>query len=363
MGDLSSMKSAPEPAQIVDVAKMPPEAQEKAREIAKTINFEDSNAVIQYGIGAQTKISGFADTILDQVRNKDSGYVGEALAALMLNVKSVDVAGLQKDPGLLGKMFGGLKAQFAKFMTRYEKLSTQIDRTVQELEKARMQLLKDIALLDTMYAKNGEYLKDLDIYIAAGQIKLEQARTEMLPELMKKAEASNDPADAQRLQDFNQFLARFEKKLHDMKLSRMISIQTGPQIRLIQNNDEALVEKIQSSVINTIPLWKNQIVIAISLFRQKGALELQRAVTDTTNDLLAKNAEMLKQGSIDIARESERGIVDIETLAKVNDDLIATIDETLRIQQEGRAKRAEAETTLVKLEDDLKTRLKTIQGA
>ena len=363
MGDLSSQMAASTAVQIVDVSKMAPEAQARAQEIAKSINFEDSNAITQYGVGAQAKIGSFADTILQEVRNKDSGYVGEALSGLMMHVKGVDVGGLQKDPGMFGKMFGGLKAQFTKFMSRYEKLSTQIDRTVQELEKARMQLLKDITLMDSMYAKNGEYLKELDIYIAAGQIKLEQARTQILPELMKKAEASNDPLDAQRLQDFNQFLTRFEKKLYDMKLSRMISIQTGPQLRLIQNNDQALVEKIQSSIINTIPLWKSQIIIAISLFRQKGALELQREVTNTTNDLLTKNSEMLKQGSIDIARESERGIVDIESLTKVNNDLISTIEETLKIQQEGKAKRAEAEVQLVQLEEDLKTRLKSVQGA
>ena len=363
MSDLSSQISQSTAIQIVDVSKMPAEAQTKAMEIAKGINLEDSQAVIQYGVGAQTKISGFADTILQEIRNKDAGYVGETLAVLMGHIKNIDASGLQKDPGFLGKLFGGIKAEVNKFMTRYEKLSTQIDRTVQELEKTRMQLIKDITLLDTLYVKNGEYLKELDIYIAAGQIKLEQAKTEILPELQKKAAESNDPADAQRVQDFNQFMNRFEKKLYDMKLSRMISIQTGPQIRLIQNNDQTLVEKIQSSIINTIPLWKNQIVIAISLFRQKGALETQRKVTDTTNDLLAKNSEMLKTGSIEVAKESERGIVEIETLAKVNNDLIATIEETLKIQAEGKQKRAAAEVELSKMEEDLKTRLKTLPSA
>ncbi len=363
MSDLSSQIQQSTAVQIVDLAKMPVEAQTKAAEIAKSINLEDSQAVIQYGVGAQTKISGFADTILQEIRNKDSGYVGETLAVLMGHIKNVDASGLQKDPGFFGKIFGGIKAEVNKFMTRYEKLSTQIDRTVQELEKARMQLIKDITLLDTLYQKNGEYLKELDIYIAAGQIKLEQARTELLPALKAKAEASNDPIDAQRVQDFNQFMNRFEKKLYDMKLSRMISIQTGPQIRLIQNNDQTLVEKIQSSIINTIPLWKSQIVIAISLFRQKGALELQREVTNTTNDLLTKNSEMLKLGSIEVAKESERGIVEIETLAKVNNDLISTIEETLKIQAEGKQKRAAAETELVKMEEDLKTRLKTLPSA
>lgn len=361
MGDLVNQTQSTA-LQIVDIKAMPPEAVQKASEIAQTINLEDSQAIIQFGVGAQAKIAGFADTILGEVRNKDSGFVGETLQGLMLNIKGVDVDALARDPGFFGKLVGGLKAQFTKFMSRYEKLSTQIDRTVSELEKARMQLIRDITMLDNLYAKNSEYLRDLDIYIAAGQIKLEQAKTEVLPVLVKKAEETKDPMDAQKLQDFNQFVNRFEKKLHDMKLSRMICIQTGPQIRLIQNNNQALVEKIQSSIINTIPLWKNQIVIAISLFRQKGALELQRNVTDTTNELLTKNSEMLKTGSVEIARENERGIVDIETLKKVNTDLISTIDETLKIQAEGRQKRAVAEQELVKMEGELKDRLRSVQG-
>lgn len=347
--------------QIVDISKLSPDAVAKARAVADTIRLDDSNAVVQYGVGAQAKIAGFADTILTEIRNKDAGYVGETLTDLMVKIKGVDVGGLGKDPGFLGKLFGGLKAQFAKFMSRYESLATQIDKTVAELEKSRMQLLRDITMLDGLYTKNTEYLQELDIYIAAGQMKLEQARIEILPELQKKASESNDPVDGQKLQDFNQFLNRFEKKLHDMKLSRMISIQTGPQIRLIQNNNQTLVEKIQSSIVNTMPLWKNQIIIAISLFRQKGSLELQRSVTDTTNELLSKNSEMLKQGSIEIAKESERGIVELETLQKVNTDLITTIEETLKIQQEGKQKRAAAEIELVKMEEDLKSRLKTLQ--
>jgi len=360
MGDLANQSGTA--LQIVDLNTLSPETLAKAQEIAKSIDLNDSQAVVQYGVGAQAKIAGFADTMLNEVRNKDSGYVGETLQNLMLHIKGVDIDSLSKDPGLFSKLLGGLKAQFTRFMSRYEKLSTQIDRTLSELEKARMQLLRDITMLDSLYVKNTEYLADLDIYIAAGQIKLDQARKEVLPALEKKANESNDPVDAQKLQDFNQFLNRFEKKLHDMKLSRMISIQTGPQIRLIQNNNQTLVEKIQSSIINTIPLWKNQIVIAISLFRQKGALALQKEVTDTTNELLMKNSEMLKQGSLDIARESERGIVDIETLQKVNTDLVSTLEETLKIQAEGRQKRQAVEGELAKLEGELKQRLKTLQS-
>jgi len=224
-----------------------------------------------------------------------------------------------------------------------------------------MQLLKDIALLDNMYEKNQEYLKNLDLYIAAGQIKLKELQEKTIPEMKAKADASNDPADAQKFQDLAMAVNRFEKKVHDMKLSRMIAIQTAPQVRMIQGSNQTLVEKIQTSILNTIPLWKNQIVIAITLFRQNKALKLQKEITKTTNDLLSKNAELLKQSSIDIAKETERGIVDIETLKKVNNDLITTIEETLKIQAEGRVKRAQAEKELIKLETDLKQKLTTVK--
>lgn len=348
---------------VVEFAKLPPDAQNRARDIATQINVEDTQAVVQYGVGAQANISGFADTILNEIRNKDSGYVGEVLGGLVGKIREVDVGSLSSSEGFFGKLFGGIKRRIMNFIARYEKLSTQIDRIVNELETARMNLLKDISLLDNLYEKNVAYLQDLDIYVAAGQIKIQELRETKLPELQKKAEESNDPVDAQRLQDFAQMLNRFEKKLHDLLLSRMISIQTSPQIRLIQNNNQTLVEKIQSSILNTIPLWKNQIIIAISLFRQKKALEIQREVTDTTNELLAKNSEMLKETSVGIARESERGIVEIETLKKVNGDLISTIEETLQIQKEGRQKRAAVEQELVKLEGELKTKLKQVDTA
>jgi len=225
-----------------------------------------------------------------------------------------------------------------------------------------MQLLKDVTMFDNLYEKNLEYLKELDLHIIAGQLKLKEVQDTILPQLKAKAEQSGDPVDAQRFQDMNQMANRFEKKIHDMKLSRMIAIQTSPQIRLIQGNNQVLVEKIQSSILNTIPLWKNQIIIAIGLFKQKKALKLQQEVTATTNELLAKNAEMLKDSSIQVARESERGIVDIETLKKVNNDLISTIEETLKIQQEGKQKRQQAETELIQLESDLKKKLVDIKG-
>ena len=347
---------------VVDISRFSEADQAKAREMADRIDVTDTQAVIQFGVGTQAKIGNFADTILTEIRAKDTGYVGEALSDLVATVKEVDVGRLSSEGGGLSKLFGGLVRRIQKFLARYQKLSTHIDTVVNQLDTARMTLLKDVTMMDNLHEKNLEYLKELDLLIAAGQVKIEQIRNEMIPALRKQAEESGDPADAQRLQDMNQLLNRFEKKIHDLLLSRMISIQTAPQIRLIQNNNQTLVEKIQSSILNTIPLWKNQIVIALSLFRQKKALELQREVTDTTNDLLVKNSEMLKQGSIDIAKESERGIVELETLQKVNTDLISTIEETLRIQSEGRVKRQAAERELVRMEGELKTRLASINS-
>lgn len=347
---------------LVDIKSLEPNVQARAREVAATIDVSDRQTIVQYGVGPQRRISDFADTILAEVRTKDGGHAGEILGGLVTKIRDVDVKSLSAEPGRLARLFGGVKRKIERFMQRYESLATQIDTVVRELEQARMGLLRDIATLDSLYEKNLEYLQELNVYIAAGKLKLEEVRNNVIPEYEKKARESQDPADAQRLQDLNQLVNRFEKKLHDMQLSRMVAIQSSPQIRLIQGNNETLVEKIQSSVLTTIPLWKNQIVIAIGLFRQKKALELQQQVTNTTNDLLKRNSEMLKQGSLDVARESERGIVEIETLQKVNNDLISTIEETLQIQKEGRVKRAEAEVELRKMESELKNRLRRVSA-
>lgn len=326
----------------------------KAQEIAKGISVDDSQSIIQFGVGAQSKISGFADTMLGQIRSHDTGYVGENLTELMFKIKDVKVDSLSpQNQGWLSNIIGGVQ----RFMARYEKLETQIEKIINALGDARMKLLRDITMLDQLYDKNIDYLKELDLYIAAGQLKIDELRTTKLPELEELVKTSNDPADSQKLNDFNQFLNRFEKKVYDLKLSRMIAIQTAPQVRLIQNNDQALVEKIQSSIMTTIPLWKSQIVIAISLLRQKKAVEIQKSVTDATNELLTKNSDMLKQGTIAVATEMERGIVEIETLKKVNEDLLSTIEETIRIQKEGKTKRAQAEAELVQIESDLKKKL------
>jgi uncharacterized protein YaaN involved in tellurite resistance len=360
---MSNEESNEEVPQIVNLEDLSPTERQQAEAIANQMEIDDPNAVTQFGVGAQKKVAGFADTILGEIRSKDAGYVGDTLTNLVVSIKEVGVdkiteKGYSKGVPILKRLVRAVR----KFTARYNKMSTTIEKITSELEKARMNLLKDITMLENLFKKNEEYLGELDIYIAAGQIKLEEAKKKILPELKQKADETNDPTDVQRLQDFAQFINRFEKKLHDLKLSRMVSLQTGPQIRLIQNNNQTLVEKIQSSIMTTIPLWKNQIVIAISLFRQQKALEVQRQVTDTTNELLKKNAEMLKEGTVETAKESERGIIEIETLQKVNADLISSIEETLRIQEEGRTKRQQAEAELKQMEEELKTKLKEVES-
>jgi len=339
--------------------EMTPEERQQVLDLAAQIDISDSQSVIQYGNLAQSEISKFSDAMLDQIRAKDSGEVGEALTELLVKVQDVNVDSL--DPNQKGfslsKLFGGLKKETQKFISRYDKISVQIEKIVDQLDRAKLQLIRDITTLDTMYEKNLEYLKQLDIYIMAGTLKLKDLNDKVMPELKEKAQRTGDAMDAQKVKDMAELISRFEKKIHDLKLSRMIAIQSAPQIRLIQNNDQTLVEKIQSSIMNTIPLWKNQMAIAITMLRQQSALQLQRDVTNATNNLLARNSEMLKTSSIEIARENERGIVDIQTLKKVNEDLIVTLEETLKIQQEGREKRAQVEMELRTMENDLKNKL------
>ncbi len=343
--------------EIAPYSKLSAEEKQKVNEIAAGINVSDSDAVVQYGVSVQSDISEFSDSVLKRVASSESGYVGEVLSDLMVKVKAVDVDDIAGKKGFLSQAFANMKNRFNRFMARYQKLGTQIDAIISSLEDAKAGLIDDIALLDTLHGKNLLFMKDLEYYITAGEMKVADLRDKTLPELQAKAKASGDQMDAQNFNDMKQLVDRFEKKIHDLRLSRMITVQTAPQLRLIQHNDQVLVEKIQSSILNTIPLWKNQIVIAISLYRQQAALTLQKEVTDTTNELLIKNAELLKENTIGTAAEAERGIVDLETLQKVNQDLIDTIDETLRIQAEGRAKRAAAQIELEKLEDILKDKL------
>ena len=345
------------------VEELTPEQRARVEELKNSIDLMDSQTALQYGIGAQRNISSFSDNILTQVRSKDSGYVGELMSDLVLKVKDVGVD--QLDDGILDKIpfLKNASRAVKKFMQRYEKLEVQIDSIEQQLEQARMQMLKDVAMFDGLYEKNLEYFQELQIYIAAGEEKLKELRETTLPRLHEEASAKGDPMSAQAVRDFEDTVNRFEKKIHDLKLSKTIAIQTAPQIRLIQNNDKMLVDKIQTAVLSTIPLWKSQVVIARGLHRQETVLQMQRSVTDATNTLLTKNAELLKQNSVDVAKESERGIVDLETLKKVNADLISTIEETIKIQQEGRAARQNAEVELAGIEERLKqTMLSAVQN-
>ncbi|HMV42306.1 MAG TPA: toxic anion resistance protein [Leptospiraceae bacterium] len=346
--------------QVESIENLPKEDQQKIIDLAKQINIEDTQSVLQYGSQSQKKISEFSDQILNQIRAKDAGETGKILTDLMLKVKEMDVESLSDEDSFISKipLIGSLVKSSQKFIAQYDTLSEQIEKIIDELHKSRMILLKDITLFDTMYAKNLDYFKELNQYILAGEMKLAELKEKELPKYKEKAEKSNDPVDAQKYQDYMQLLNRFEKKLHDLKLTKMLSLQTGPQIRLIQNSNQVLVEKIQSSIINTIPLWKNQLVIAIGLLRQKKALGVQKEVTSVTNELLSKNSEMLKQGTIEVAKEAEKGILEIETLKKINTDLIFTLDETLKIQTEGRQKRQAVEVELAKMEEEIKDKLK-----
>lgn len=339
------------PAQPVE-RPLTPEELQKVEEIRKSIDLTDTSAIVQYGTGAQKDISSFSDDILSKVRSKDTGEAGELMRNLLVKVNDVGVSDLTKN-----SIFGSIRSKLKKFEARYQKMEGRIDEIETNLDKQRVTLLHDINMYDTMYDKNLEYFKELDLYIKAGEEELSHVQTEVIPKLREQVAQSTDPMAPQVVKDYEDAANRFEKKIYDLKLSRTISLQMAPQIRLIQSNDRELAEKIQTSILNTIPIWKNQIVLAIGLARQKDALEMQRAVTDTTNEMLKKNAELLKQNSVEVAKESERGIVDIETLEKVNTDLIDTINETIEIHKKGHEQRVAAEQKLVEIEGDLKKTL------
>lgn len=355
---MSGKPDTPPAVESIQEEKLSPEQLARVEEIKNSIDLTDSQAALQYGVGAQRSIAGFADNILSQVRSKDSGYVGELMSDLVIKVKDVGVDKLNED-SFADKIpfFRTASRSLKKFMQRYEDLEVQIDRIEGELEKARMEMLKDVTMFDGLYEKNLEYYQELQIYIAAGEEKLKELREDTIPRLRDQARQKGDPMSAQLVSDFEDTVNRFEKKVHDLKLSRTIAIQTAPQIRLIQNNDKLLVDKIQTAVLNTIPLWKSQIVIALGLHRQNKALKIQREVTDTTNRLLEKNSELLRQNTVETAREAERGIADLDTLKKVNSNLIATIEDAIKIQQEGRTARQNAEAELASIEEKLKQTL------
>lgn len=330
-------------------------------EFNKKVNIENTTQILQYGSQAQNKISRFSDSVLEDVKTRQAGEVGDLLANLVAEIKSFDAEVASNNATGLAKLFYSAKKQLDKIIAKYGKIEINIDKIETALEQHRMQMLKDIAIFDKMYEKNLEYFKEISLYIIAGERKLEELRNVTLPELVKKAQESGEQLDTQKVQDMENMISRFEKKIYDLKTTRIISIQMAPQIRLLQNNESELVEKIQSSLINTIPLWKNQIVIALGINNAKQALGAQKAVTDLTNNMLQKNSEILKQGSIEIAEESERAIVDVATLQNTNKDIIETLDKIIEIHENGRQKRMEAEKELVSIEKELKEKMLEIK--
>ena len=333
------------------------EEKDAIEEFNKKINVEDATQILQYGAKAQTKISQFSDSVLEDVKTRSTGEVGDLLADLVGEIRSFDSDIANTNKTGLGKLFNSAKKQLEKLIAGYDKIEVNIDKIEASLEKHRLQMLKDITIFDTMYEKNLEYFKELSLYIIAGEKKIEELRNVTLPELQKKAQESGEQLDAQKVNDMENMINRFEKKIYDLKTTRIISIQMAPQIRLLQNNEAELVEKIQGSLTNTIPLWKNQMVLALGINNAKQAIGAQKAVTDLTNSMLQKNSEILKQGSIEIAEESERAIVDVATLQKTNKDIIDTLDQVIQIHENGRVKRQEAEVELANIEKELKEKM------
>ena len=352
---------APEPAKKeadpveMDERLLTEEEKKAVEEFSKKIDIGDSNLVLQYGAAAQKNIASFSESALNSVRTKDLGEIGKSLSDLVVELKGF---GQEEDEkkGLFG-LFKKSGNKIESLKAQYSKVETNVDRIANELEQHQVTLLKDVAMFDQMYELNLKYYKELTMYILAGKKRLAAVRAGELEELRKQAEASGAQEDAQRYNDMVQMCERFEKKLHDLELTRMISIQMGPQTRLLQNNDTLMVEKIQSSLVNTIPLWKSQMVLALGMEHSRQATAAQSAVTEMTNELLKKNADMLKTGTIATAKEAERSIVDIETLKHTNEQLISTLDEVLNIQRDGAAKRKAAEVELGKIEGELKQKL------
>lgn len=349
--------TVPEKKEVLDESMLSEEEKAQVEAFARQIDITNSNVILQYGAGTQKKMADFSETALNNVKSKDLGEVGELLSGVVTELKDFDEEESKGFFGLFKKTSNKLEAMKAK----YAKAETNINEICKVLEGHQVQLLKDVAVLDKMYELNLTYFKELSMYILAGKKKLQEVRSTQLQELIAKAQASGLPEDAQAAKDLDAMCNRFEKKIHDLELTRTISMQTAPQIRLVQSNDTLMVEKIQSTVVNTIPLWKSQMVLALGVEHSAQAAEAQRQVTDMTNELLRKNAEKLKLATVEVSQESERGIVDIETLKATNENLISTLDEVMRIQQEGRVKRQEAEVEMQRMENELKQKLLEIQ--
>lgn len=336
-------------------AELNDEEKQMVENFSKQIDLKNATMVLQYGAGTQQKMAAFSEKALESVQSKDLGEVGDMLAGIVMELKSFDA--VEEEKGGFMKFFRKGTNKIDALKARYNKVETNIEEISKVLEQHQIRLLKDISGLDQLYESNKTYYKEITMYILAGKKSLEKFRATEVAKAADKAKKSGLPEDAQQANDLNEICNRFEKKLHDLELTRMIAIQTAPQIRLIQNNDSMMAEKIQSTLVNTIPLWKNQMVIALGIAHSTEAAKAHRAVTDMTNDLLKKNAATLKQATIDTARESERGIVDIQTLKETNEMLITTLDEVMSIQEKGRAKRHEAEGELARIEGDLKQKL------
>ena len=337
-----------------ELAELSAEEQETVNEYVNNIDINDSQMVLQYGAGVQKEIASFSEAALGNVRNKELDEIGELLTGVVTELKDFDA--VEEKGGFLG-LFKKAGNRMTAIKAKYDKAEKNINNIVKVMEGHQVTLMKDIAMLDQMYETNQKYFKELSLYIVAGKEKLKEARDVELPKLLAKAEETGLPEDAQAAKDYASMVERFEKKMYDLELTRNISLQMAPQIRLIQSNDTVMTEKIQSTLLNTIPLWKSQMVIAIGLDHSQDAARAQREVTDATNELLKKNAEALKMASIETAKESERGIVDIETLTQTNQTLIDTFDEVMKIQAEGRTKRAEAEVELQRIENEMKAKL------
>ena len=340
-----------------EVPVLTPEEQKMVNDFAAKIDIENTNQILQYGAGTQKKMADFSDTALENVKTQDLGEIGELISNVVGELKDFDV---QEE----GKFFGFFRKQTSKIenlKNKYDKAQVNVEKITDSLQQHQVRLMKDSAMLDKMYEQNLNYFKELTMYILAGKKKLEETRNGKLAEMKNKAALSGLPEDAQAARDLDEKCSRFEKKLHDLELTRTIAMQTAPQIRLIQNNDTVMVEKIQTTIVNTIPLWKSQMVLALGIAHSAEAVQAQRQVTDITNELLRKNAETLHMATVETAKESERGIVDLETLQKTNADLIQTLDDVMRIQMEGRQKRQAAEMEMHRMEEELKRKLLEIR--
>ena len=353
------LKKQKEEVPALDESALSPEERRMVNDFAQQIDLGKSSMILQYGAGAQKKMADFSEAALNNVKTKDLGEIGDILSSVVVELKSFDQE--EDDKSFMG-FFKKSANRMTAMKTKYAKAESNINQICQVLEGHQIQLLKDVAMLDKMYELNKTYFKELSMYILAGKKKLEKTRREELPALISRSQKSNLPEDAQAVNDLSSLCNRFEKKLHDLELTRMISVQMAPQIRLVQGNDTLMAEKIQSTLVNTIPLWKSQMALALGVAHSTQAAKAQREVTNMTNELLKKNAATLKMATIDTAKESERGVVDIETLKYTNESLISTLDEVLKIQQEGREKRREAEKELNRIENELKNKLLTIRN-